>query len=330
MLHDKAGHSIVVMSHQSPNTGGTAAAANGFYPTNIPAGWTNMMEDKKVRSDIGKGGAKVVCTSAGHSTRFVVDMVKPSLEMEAENKAETGPPRRRKRFELVTTHDGSIISSNQENVHLRISREGMLGAASVGVGEMSPHSEHEENMDLSALRVKITGDAGELLTTSLAHLYVDGVPLSLHGLEGTIVVGICVFENHGGDAAVETWPEGCLAETMLIFEVFSEETHMVQRRSSSETAVSSHVSMTNDLGAVEDAVKETRVVFSVDLKVVDGAKLSILHLMKHLPENFRASALDLSCACERWFATLQSDECTHRKAWRNVPQIFGEKEKSIL
>lgn len=329
MLHDKAGHSIVVMSHQSPNTGGTAAAANGFYPTNIPAGWTNMIEDKKVRSDIGKGGAKVVCNSAGHSTRLVVDMVKPSLEMEAGTNAETGPPGRRKRFELVSTHDGSIVNSNQGNVHLRISREGMLGAASVGVGEISPHSEHEENVDLSALRVKITGDAGELMTTSLARLYVDGVPLSLHGLEGTIVIGICVLENYGGGAAVETRPEGCLAETMLIFEVFSEETHMVQRRSSSETAVPSYVSMTNDFEAVEDAMKETRVVFSVDLKVVDGAKLSILHLMKHLPENFRASALDLSCACERLFATLQSNECTHRVAWRNVTQVFGEGEISL-
>lgn len=323
MLHDQAGHAIVMMSHQPLNTGGTAATTNVFDPNNRLEWWTAMMDDKKAhRPDIGEGGAKVVCTSAGRSTRFVVDLVKPSLDISVGVNDETVPPERRKRFEMVSAHDGSIVSSNQGNVHLRVSREAILAAASVEAGERSRDSENAESMDLSALHVKITGDAGELLTTSLERLYIDGVPLSLHGLEGTIVIGICVFENHGGGGtAVETRPEGCLAETTLIFEIFSEETHMVQRRSSSETSVvSSYVTMDSGIEAVEDAVKVTRVAFSVDVKVVDGAKLSILHLMKHLPETFRASALDLSCACERQFAIfLQTNEGAQRVALRDVP-----------
>lgn len=40
---------------------------------------------------------------------------------------------------------------------------------------------------------------------------------------------------------------------------------------------------------------EIRVVLVSNLKVVDGEKLSTFHLMKHLPDNIRASVLDLSC-----------------------------------
>ena len=82
---------------------------------------------------------------------------------------------------------------------------------------------------------------------------------------------------------------------------------MVQRRSSSETVLTSSV-MSSGIEVDKTGSEGTRVLFLVDLAVVDGFKLSTLHLMKHLPDTFRTSTLDLSCACESFLYRATAGE----------------------
>lgn len=132
-----------------------------------------------------------------------------------------------------------------------------------------------------------------------------------------------------GDARV-----ACLASCPLFFEAFSAENSVVQQRRPS-LAVATVATMTKviaahdgdgelsnryhrqqDIGNIAGGVgmrdgasagegagtgAEARVVFVVDVGVVDGYKLSTLHLIRHLRPRIRASVLDLSCDGEIYF-----------------------------
>lgn len=336
LLHDKAGNNaIVAMTLNHPP--GAEAGATQFY-ADSPAWWTNIADPlaNAQSSLLGgeQGTPRVVCTSAGQTTRLVVGLVETAVPLGGggsgvDGEAAVGSTARRRdtKFELVAAQDGSILSGTQgSSIHLRIHRakEKLLGTPSTATVEASNDglsrpdpNQLALNVDSIpvALHVQITGGGGEVGTMPLEVLTADGILLSLPGKMGTVPLSVCLLElrTAGGGGSVEGG--ACLAEAVVILEIFSPEKYIVRLRPSSEAAV--HVrpaSMLNMAGSGrmegmdEDSnnkvkpdaiVEKTRVAFIVDLQKVDGYKLSTLHLMRHLPDKFRASALDLSCACEQ-------------------------------
>lgn len=114
----------------------------------------------------------------------------------------------------------------------------------------------------------------------------------------------------------------CIARTVLTLEVFLADAHMVHRRYSRDIVTPSPSQMMMmrkdnsrgegdlDVGdAGVDDTPSTRVLFVIDLQVVDGYKLSTLHLMKHLPDHFETSTIDLTCACEK--IVMSPKGCAH-------------------
>lgn len=302
LLHDEAGNSLVTLENQHVTARQDFAAADEVLPSRQQ--WLQMVEETGAPSS-ERDGAKVVCTSAGRTTRLVFGLVEspsnlaqPEASTQGNDVDSTTPPS--KRFKFTSSQDGSIISSAHNNFHIRLSgaerskqrsgeARGVLDSTLVDVGA-----------SLRQSRVRITVSGVEALTTSLERLGTMGVLLTLRYLEGTHAVEVCILGHRvkgAKESQQEEGPEICLAETVLMFEVFSAETQVVQRRSLSKTMLSSST-MTGELDLDTIGADVTRVLFLIDLKVVDGYKLSTLHLMKHLPDNFQASTLDLSCACE--------------------------------
>lgn len=304
MIHDKAGNSIVRMV-QAP----FAATAQDAL---VNKEWrAQVVEETNVLQYTG-GLPSVVCTSAGHTTRLIFDLVTSptSVPPESGNDAygrdskPISPKSTATSFRLASRQDASIISSDNSNINLRVSRAAAAGLRQRdGMGGSVAGAHLAETADAYGLAsewfVKITVD-GVVVNTSLESVSTQGLAVPLEGWEGTVVFEICVLEKRvegpGENRPVD--PNVCVAEGVLIVELFSAETQIVQRRASREMVLPSSAlpgGLDEGLSSTEPT---TRVVFIISLEVVDGYKLSTLHLMKHLPGNFQASALDLTCACK--------------------------------
>lgn len=342
LLHDKAGNSVVTLTSSRPPSKLADASENREKQAyaESPEWWTNIV-DHLANAQSSLLGAeedtsRVVCTSAGHTTRLVVDLVETAVlpgggGSGVDGEATVGSTARRRdtKFKLMATQDGSIVSGTQgSNIHLQIhqAKEIVSGKPATATAEANDGLSPLGSKQLARrvddepvpLHVQVTGGGGEVAMMPLEVLTAEGILLSLPGKMGTISLGICLRElrtvGEEGSAKGVT----CLAETLVILEIFSPEMYIVRRRPSSEAAIQEAPSASmlnmagNDhmKGMVEDSsnkvrpnpdavVKITRVAFVVDLQKVDGYKLSTLHLIRLLPEKFRASALDLSCACER-------------------------------
>lgn len=298
MIHDKSGNSIVQMV-RAPST---AVAPDALVSQKK---WAQMVRENNSPLQSMGDTPSAVCTSAGHTTRLVFDlMTSPTFLPPAESQTTS--------VKLVSQQDASIISSANSNINIRVSRAAAAAAAAGmrqrdGIDVRSRASAHldDDTTDgpgLSDWPVKITVD-GAVVNISLENASTRGFPVALEGWEGTIVFEVCVFEawaeGDPGENQSFVDPHVCVAEGVLILELYSAETQVVQRRSSREMVLpSSPVPgglLDEGLGSTGGT---TRVAFLISLDAVDGYQLSTLHLMKHLPSNFQASAVDLTCACE--------------------------------
>lgn len=301
MFHDKAGRCIVTMTNSALLQYG-ATADDVFLSLQ---GWAELVDEAYTPLSLDEE-ANVVCTSAGQTTRLVFDLLKSKVSVappqgnDAADDVDSSTPSSKK-IELKSSQDGAIISSAQSNVHIRVFlQKESTRRQDGGHHRVSSLQPGDVDARANSVRVKIMVDGVEVVTTSLKVISIEGILVSLRGLEGTNVLEICLLKNQV-DGATESQraeqEDNCHAKSVLILEVFSEETQVVYRRAVSETVPPSNT-MTRGTDADAESLGVTKVAFVVDIQVVDGYKLSTLHLMKHLPHNFRASALDLSCACE--------------------------------
>lgn len=302
MLHDKSGNCVVMM--ESPGTiartSSAAAAARGALVSE--EWWANILRDADMFSSLG-GDARVVCTSAGRTTRLVLDLVEPEHTVVVPLPKTAGKgvgadgsvATSTSSFKLTSKQNGSIVSSYHSSFHVQISQAvGLQRISAVNGGTAGSQLLETDDPEMTVpRRVKISVNGVEA-TTVLDSVSIDGVK------EGTNVFEFCLLEKQmedperGGGAADG---EVCIAQTSLIIEVFSAETHVVRRRPSREGALSSRTAAGGTEGG-DGGIEPRRVVFVIDLRVVDGYKLSSHHLSKNMPSGFRASVLDLSCACE--------------------------------
>ena len=301
MHHDKAGHAWVAL--------GTSIAKDGSgeaYEVPHSEYWISHADAGGVAGSAGDG-ANVVCTSAGRTTRLVFGLVEsreginsPRANHDSGVAQSYDSPRDNAR--LVSTQDGSIISAGYSNIHLRLSRGRQLRQTERNAPNVLGTHLADENACGTALCVKITMDGKEMRTTSLETMAIQGIrlPHTSYGIEGTHVFEVCIFEQDRGETTesrLDRKQQGCTARAVLALEIFSAGTQMIRSRSTSETVLTPSV-MGSDVEVEKYGARGTRVLFLVDLAAVDGIKLSTLHLLKHLPGTFRASTLDLSCACE--------------------------------
>ena len=311
MLHDKAGNSVISM--EKPATLDQAMIAAVAQGAEVPEEWwAGITREAGKASSAGQGG-NVVCTSAGQTTRTVLDLMEPGQRNVVGSSGGNNDAVRNiepntsnvESFRLSSLQDGSIISSSYNFFHIRVSRNSRKVELAQGptVGNLADLPNPQTTASGAALteekHINITVGGIVAPSVSLERASTEGVLLSVEGRAGTWVFEIYLFQTSVG-VSQETpsdREEGCLAETVLILEIFSADTQIVHRRRSTEVILSSG-GVAGGLEAAEGDYRMIRVVFLVDLKVVDGYKLSTLHLMKHLPSNFRASTLDLSCACE--------------------------------
>lgn len=297
MLHDHAGNSLLAID--DPFEVGKASsfggAAVGVGDPLYKEWWTEITRNASTLPYLGVD-AGVVCTAASQTTRLVFDLTKTGQTTTPCNDANNAGTNAKAtvctsaRFKLSSQQDGSIISDSSSSVHLRINYAAGLmqndamstGVANLGLTEAAPDD------GASALLIKVVVDGVQATKISLQEASTKGVLLYFDNLQGTHVFEVSMLET-------QTGREGCLAETAMILEIFTAEPQIVTGRSSITRQVSP-----SSIGRVtrEGGPQVTRVVFLGDLEVLDGYKLSTLHLMKHLPTNFRASTLDLSCACE--------------------------------
>lgn len=311
MLHDNAGNSVVKM--ENPATMDQVSTIAGIAQgAQLRKEWRAeiLWEDGKVQS-IGQGG-DVVCTSAGQTTRLVFDLMEPPQintvglsedDIDAASNIESSASDRPS-FKLSSRQDGSIISSSYSLFHLRVSRnvEFVQETAIDTVADIRRReTASSDGVSTGELHINITVDGTMVTRVSLERASIEGVLLPVVGRQGgTLVFEICLFEHHS--RASERLLEAvavCMAETKLLLETFSADTQLVQRRRSAEDIPSTACDVEE-----RKSPEMIRVIFLVDLKVVDGYKLSTLHLAKHLPNNFQASTLDLSCACENMSGQL--------------------------
>lgn len=246
----------------------------------------------------GKTYPKATCTSAGSTTRLIFDLTSKDVHYKGRARHAGVGSSLSNEFGLKSTQDGSIVSSAQGDVHIRISGEHT--ALRGGDRMMDSRDVRQDNARASSLAVDMAVDGGKLVSgMPLGTAVRKGVLLSLRGLEGTHFVELCLRDHASATGA--TGHSSCLAEARLSLEAFSPENCRVQkRRSISPRPITTGM----DTAAIpraprSDAVtNQTQVAFVLDLEVVDGYKLSSLHLMKHLPPDILPSVLDLSCTCE--------------------------------
>lgn len=218
---------------------------------------------------------------------------------------------------LTSGQTGSIISSTQNSFHVRVSQA------------MGLRRSHTVDDGIEAFQLSKPDSVRAATTWLGVNVTVNGIEgtvlpggVSIHGVgEGTNVFEVCLFEDHmdGHQRESGAMDLDCVVESVLTIEVFSAQAQVVHQRSSYEMQHSSNEVMGSS-GAIHDDMEDSdeyveprRIVFITDLKVVDGFKLSMLHLLKHLPRNFRASTLDVSCVCEylkkRNLFLLRSPSC---------------------
>lgn len=301
MLHDIIGNSVITT--ENPPVPRDAAGAHGVFFSHE---WLKQtVENHRMRSSPPEK-AKVACTAAGKTTRIVFDLVEsqeniiPRDGVDAEKNA-ISSVKSTEKFVLIPPKNGSIVSSAQSNVHLRISRAQVVRLSKDANDKVLPSGLQLGGVNAreSEVFLKVTVNRVTTLTTSLENLATAGMLILLHGIEGTNIFEICLLGNKV-ESVMERQPleeDECVAEAVFILEIFTAETQMVHRRYLSEKGSSSSA-MDGVIGVDEGDVKTTQVIFVSSLQVVDGTKLSILHLVKNLPNTFQASILDLSCACK--------------------------------
>lgn len=300
MVHDKEGNSVVRMG-ASGNMAQASLTAAVHTTLDSAEWWRRIMDEGNILPSVG-GEANVMCTSAGQTTSLVFDLEESQgVERSSPKKAESWNATStvsNMGFQLSSRQDGSVISAACSRINVRIApAEGLRH----GEGETSAVAgDRLDGVDgdvASKLRVRITVD-GVVATSSLETASTQGFGISLVSVEGTIVFEVCLLdpeeEIRGGGGPIV--PGNCIAETVLILEIFSTETQIIQRRSSSGTMPAGKIPY--GVEPYKGETGNTRVVFLVGLESVDGYNLSTLNLMKHLPRNFRASALDVSCTCK--------------------------------
>ncbi|CAM9317375.1 unnamed protein product, partial [Ectocarpus fasciculatus] len=295
MLHDQVGNSLLAIEDPielgKASYFGRAAVGDPLYKEQ----WTEMTRNVSTPPHLGLD-AGVVCTAASQTTRLVFDLTKMGQTTTPCNDANNAGTKAEAtvctsaRFKLSSQQDRSIISSSSSSVHLRIDYAAgrmQTGAMSTGVASSGLAETPTDDGALArALLIKVVVDGVEATKLSLQEASTRGVLLSFDNLQGTHAFEVSMLETQAGR-------EVCLAETALILEIFTAEPHIVTGRSSMKRKLSPSSS---GIVTREGAPQVARVVFLGDLEVLDGYKLSTLHLMKHLPTNFRASTLDLSCA----------------------------------
>ncbi|CBJ29248.1 Glycosyltransferase, family GT4 [Ectocarpus siliculosus] len=295
MLHDHAGSSLLAIDGSievgKASSFGGAAVSDPLYKE----WWTEITRNVSTLQYLGVD-AGVVCTAASQTTRLVFDLTKTGQTTtpcndtnNADTKAEATACTSA-RFKLSSQQNGSIISSTSSTVHLQIDDAAGLmqsGAMSTGVADLGlAETAADDGGPARALLIKVVVDGVEATKISLKEASTKGVLLSFDDLQGTHAFEISMLETQAGS-------EVCLAETAMILEIFTAEPHIVTGRPSIRRKLSPSSS---GIVTREGGPQVTRVVFLGDLEVLDGYKLSTLHLMKNLPTNFRASTLDLSCA----------------------------------
>lgn len=302
LLHDNIGNAIValesrIITGQPPSVVDMAHGA----PLSKEL-WAEMVREAGTSASVEHEGS-VMCTSAGQTTRLVFDLMETAVPLDtvkddvlSASRASTGPS-----FELASRQDGSVISSAYSFFHLRVLRKsGQPDSDIIDVGANHQVPKTPGRDEKKELTLKIA--LGEAVTTtiSLDRASNEGFFFSLGGREGTWLFDICLFETpieakENNQNAVE---QDCVAKTASSLEIFSSDEQLIYRRRSSEVLLPPRArAAAGGLKMPEDP-KMTRITFVTDLEVVDGYKLSTLHLMKHLPSNFQSSALDLSCSCE--------------------------------
>ncbi|CAM9964563.1 unnamed protein product, partial [Ectocarpus sp. 12 AP-2014] len=295
MLHDHAGNSLLAIGDLievgKASSFGDAAVGD---PLN-KEWWTETTRNVSTLRNLGVD-AGVVCTAASQTARLVFDLTKTRQTTTPCNDANNTATKAEAttctsaRFKLSSQQDGSIISSSSSTVHLQIDDAvGLMqsGAMTTGGGDLGlAETAADDGGPAIVLLIKVVVDGVEATKILLQEASTKGVLLSFDDLQGTHAFEIFVLETQAGR-------EVCLAETSMILEIFTAEPHIVTGRSSIRRKLSPRSS---GIVTSEGGPKVTRVVFLADLQVLDGYKLSTLHLMKHLPTNFRASMLDLSCA----------------------------------
>ncbi|CAM9533255.1 unnamed protein product [Ectocarpus fasciculatus] len=301
MLHDTSGNCVVTMESQVTIAQASSAAAAARGALVSEEWWAGILRDADIFSSLG-GAARVMCTSAGHTTRLVLDLVGPEHTVVAPLPTTAGKggshhssvATATSSFKLTSEQKGSIVSSYHSSFHVQVSQAAGLQRISTldggTAGSQQLETDHDPEMTVPR-RVKISVNGVEAMTV-LDSVSIDGVR------EGTNVFEFCLLEKQMKDPEGGTRPadeEVCIAQTSLIIEVVSAETHVVRRRPSLEGALSSRAAAGGTEGG-DGGIEPRRIVFVVDLRVMDGYKLSTLHLSKNMPSGFRASVLDLSCA----------------------------------
>lgn len=336
LYQDEVGRAIVTQSHPRDLCTATDTAhllqdKGAKNCACLSSWWNDLVAGSKTAID---ERAEARCSSTRRLTRvaFRLREVHRADELEAKIPEKFMLPR----FELTSPEDGAVVSAEQATLHLSISMDGRLRRAGHKGGEhgVTQHQVSELLSTPSSLQTRVTVDGLRLPTMALESAAVEGIVVSLKGLEGTNVIEICIAESELGAAPSSTTAssEGttrgaCLAEGTAIVEIFSSETHIMHRRRSllvdrtpSDSLIPHLVDKQNlkarEAGATPNA---RQVLFIIDLEVVDGFKLSTLQLMKHLPDGIiHASTLDLSCACERTRPSLSGTPVKDGKRWRQT------------
>lgn len=314
MLHDKVGNAIVAMANQA-SMGPSPSDVSPIQDVTLSEErWTEMVIEAGASSILGQE-TSVVCTSAGQTTSLVFDLTESVVHSQDKKDGENGKhagsvASNDASFNMTSLQDGSIVSSSTSFVHVRVSRPAEPiqtdaltpgGADYFQLAETATRDDDRVFARVSAPRINVKVNGVQAMTISLERAITQGVLLSFEGVEGGHVFEVALLEEQP-ELPGESPPsdrEGSAVKASIVLEIFSAETQSVQERYSREISVLPSSTMAiNDVEVDEVDLQEIRVTFIADLAVVDGYKLSTLHLMKHLPRNFRASTLDLSCACE--------------------------------
>ncbi|CAN0206279.1 unnamed protein product, partial [Ectocarpus sp. 8 AP-2014] len=246
MVHDKGGNSVVRMgaSGDMAQASLTAAVHTAFDSAEW---WGRIMDEGRILPSVG-GGANVTCTSAGQTTSLVFDLeesrrVERTSPKEAESWNATSTASNSMGFQLSSRQDGSVISAACSRINVRISpAEGLRHGEGASSSVAGDRLDGVDGDVANKLRVKITVD-GVVATSSLETASTQGFGISLVSVEGTIVFEVCLLdpeeEIRGGGGPIV--PGNCIAETVLILEIFSTETQIIQRRSSSGTMPSGKI-----------------------------------------------------------------------------------------
>ena len=271
MLHDKAGNSVITMEEPATLDQAMIAAVVGQGAKKCEKWWAGIVWEAGKVPSVGQGG-NVVCASAGQTTRIVFDLVEPGQRDVVGSSAENNDAARgvepntsnSASFRLSSRQDGSIITSSYSYFRVRVSRNSrkLLLAQGTTIDTLAdppiPPPTASGLAPTGEKHINLTVGGIVAPTVSLERASTEGILLSLEGREGTWVFEICLFQTNA--RVSQEWPsdreESCLAETVLILEIFSADTQIVHRRRSTEVILFSG----GVEGVLEAAEGDSRVI----------------------------------------------------------------------